>query len=233
MKRAVFVLLLTVLLLCGCKADVPELTTVRYDYIYRTTENEEATSEKISEEITEETTEELSSSDVLTTIISIVQESTTVKTEAENTTAEEPASVKDENQTKEEESASVPTSSGEIDLSISMPEKNGTMVVDTSPDNKFITIVCTDRGIDVSLLAAVYAVPESGQNYVFEFESGKTRSVDSLRRVYLIDSNGSITGVAATESSEKENVSSVENWFCMNVLIKELIYPSVEKEIKG
>ncbi len=120
----------------------------------------------------------------------------------------------------------------EVDLSISMPEKNGTMVTDSSTSNKFIQIVHKNRKISTDMLIAVFSVPESGQNYVFEYKTAESREADNIRRVYLIDSSGKITGVAAADSSEKENVTSVENWFCMNVLIKEIIYPAIEDDIK-
>lgn len=120
----------------------------------------------------------------------------------------------------------------EVDLSISMPVKNGTMLTDSSADNKFIMIVNKKRNIEPDLLAAVFSVPESGQNYVFEFYDEDGRTVDDIRRVYLIDSDGDIVSVSAVLSSEKENISSVENWFSMNVLIKEIIYPAVKDEIK-
>ena len=119
----------------------------------------------------------------------------------------------------------------EVDLSISMPEKNGTMVTDSASSNKFIQIVYKNRKISTDMLVAVYSVPESGQNYVFEYKTADSRDADDIRRVYLIDSSGKITGVAAVDSAEKENVSGVENWFCMNVLIKEIIYPAIEKDI--
>ncbi len=118
----------------------------------------------------------------------------------------------------------------EIDLTIEMPDKNGTMVVDTSSDNKFVKEVNKSRKIGSDKLVAVYSVPESGQNYVFEFMDAKGRKVDDLRRVYLLDENCKITGVAASSSTEKEGISSVENWFCMNVLIKEMIFPAVAEQ---
>lgn len=127
-------------------------------------------------------------------------------------------------------SSKQPAGSTNVDLSIELPSANGKMEVDTSRGNKFTVIVSDERKIDAAYLVAVYSVPDSGQNYVFEFSSKTGRSADDLRRVYLIDANGKITGVAAKNASEKENVSSVENWFCMNVLIKKLIFPAVENE---
>ncbi len=147
---------------------------------------------------------------------------------AENSTIQTSEAV----QSTEKASESSTAASKDVDLSIVLPSANGDMEVDTSPGNKFIAIVNNERQIDTSYLAAVYSVPDSGQNYVFEFSSSTGRTADDLRRVYLIDTNGKITGVAAKNASEKENVSSVENWFCMNVLIKKLVFPAVENELQ-
>lgn len=132
--------------------------------------------------------------------------------------------------TEKPTSGKTPAQETEVDLSIDVPSANGTIEVDTSRGNKFTVIVSDERKIDAAYLLAVYSVPNSGQNYVFEFSSKTGRSEDDLRRVYLIDANGKITGVAAKKASEKENISAVENWFCMNVLIKNLLFPAVEKE---
>ena len=118
--------------------------------------------------------------------------------------------------------------SGEVDLSIVLPDANGKMEVSTDPDNEFIAAVHRQRKIDPSLLAAVYAVPESGQNYVFEFNTATERTAESLRRVYLLQADGTILSVAASDSTEKENLSATENWFCMRVLIKNMIFPAVK-----
>ncbi len=152
-------------------------------------------------------------------------------------TSEYETSTEVESQIKPQENSSEPEKTTtsqpmtEVELGITMPEKNGTMVVDTSASNKFIKIVEGKKHIDSGLLAAVFSVPDSGQNYVFEFYDESGRGVDDIRRVYLIDTKGEITGIAAVKASEKENISSVENWFCMNVLIKELVYPAVRDEL--
>lgn len=121
--------------------------------------------------------------------------------------------------------------SGEVDLSIVLPEANGKMEVSTDPDNEFIAAVHRQRKIDPSLLAAVYAVPESGQNYVFEFTSANERTAESLRRVYLLQADGTILSVAASDNAERENLSATENWFCMNVLIKNMVFPAVKDQM--
>ena len=122
---------------------------------------------------------------------------------------------------------------GSVELPVSLPAPNGTMVVSTDPGHHLIRAVSEARGVNVNLLAAVYSVPESGQNYVFEFTSASGRTVDDLRRVYLLDGNDKITSVAASSADERENVSATENWFCLNVLIKKMIFPKIEGELKG
>ena len=168
------------------------------------------------------------------------EEQTTATQEAtssEQTTVREEKTTKEEKTTREEKTTKeerttreVKTTAGvsdEVELNISMPEKNGTMKTDASPDNKYIRIVNKQKKIDKSLLLAVYSVPDSGQNYVFEFYTDGNTAADNIRRVYLIDAYGDITSIAAAENSERVNISPVENWFCMNVLIKEIIYPAV------
>ena len=224
MKKVIFaVSLLAVILLGGCTLSLPDIsTTSAYEYEYRTTVPQVPEETSAQPSVPEETTSDLSAGET-TLPAEITTEVVTQAPIPEETTAAEPAS------DVVTEPVSIPP---EMDLSISMPEKNGTMVTDKSADNKFIKLISDERRIDSSLLVAVYAVPESGQNYVFQFSDEVTRTADSLKKVYLIDAEGNITGVAASDSSAKENLSTVENWFCMNVLIKGVIFPAMEKDIK-
>ena len=119
---------------------------------------------------------------------------------------------------------------GRIDLHVELPDANGTMVVSTERTNPYIALVSAQRNLPVERLVAVYTVPQTGQNYVFEFNAG-ARTVENLRRVYLIDRNDQIDSVAATDWNEAENVSQTENWFCMNVLIKNMIFPKIAGEL--
>ena len=119
-----------------------------------------------------------------------------------------------------------------VTLPIELPAANGTMEVSVDPLNALIRAVAEDRGLDVSLLAAVYAVPQSGQNYVFEFSGAGERSASALRRVYLLTDDLQIKSVAAANAAEREHISMTENWFCMNVLIKGVIFPSVEEKMQ-
>ena len=119
---------------------------------------------------------------------------------------------------------------GRIDLHVELPDANGTMVVSTERTNPYIALVSAQRSLPVERLVAVYTVPQTGQNYVFEF-NGDRRTAENIRRVYLIDRNDQIDSVAATDWNEAENVSQTENWFCMNVLIKNMIFPKIAGEI--
>lgn len=119
-----------------------------------------------------------------------------------------------------------------VTLPIELPAANGTMEVSTDPQNTFIHTVAAGRGIDASFLAAVYSVPLSGQNYVFEFIGAGDRSVQTLRRVYLLTDDLQIKSVAASSAAERERISLTENWFCMNVLIKGVIFPSVQEKMQ-
>lgn len=199
-KVFVAALLITVLLLSGCIIIETETTAVN-SYEDNTT-----------------------AADVLQSEFNTLPPETAEK-ETESETAVESSSA-------EEITASEPSGElgeiTEVELSIEMPEKNGTMQTSASAENKYIKAVSSDRDIEKDRLVAVYAVPESGQNYVFEFYDSDDRSKNELRRVYLLDSKCRITGVAATDAKEKEGITSVENWFCMNVLIKEVIFPAVE-----
>ena len=149
----------------------------------------------------------------------------------EITTEEETTEASEEETTEVTGEVGTTQEAYEVELSISMPEKNGTMVTDKSEDNKYIKIVTDKKDVDADLLLAVFAVPESGQNYVFEFYD-ENMTAENIRRVYLIDADGRITSVAAVKANEKENLSSIENWFCMNVLIKEVVFPAISEDIK-
>lgn len=118
----------------------------------------------------------------------------------------------------------------EVDLSINMPQSNGKMKVIKSPSDKYIDKVSSDKGIDASRLCAVVTVPENGQNYVFEFSSASGRGVNDLKKVYLLDSYCNILNVASSDASQRVNLSTTENWFCMNVLIKGVVFPAIKDQ---
>ena len=146
---------------------------------------------------------------------------------AETESAPQPA----ETEPAPAETAAEPAGTG-VDLSIALPQANGTMQVSTDPEDPYIRVVREQRGIEASLLAAVFTVPQNGQNYVFEF-TGAERTAETIRRVYLIDDSGRIVSVAAADGAERENVSAAENWFCMNVLIRGVVFPAVKDALSA
>lgn len=229
MKKSILLIIFALIFMfCGCMVNIPlpEITTMPDE-----TELAEVSSvERQSQEHTNGSVfESVSYEDASDTTVAS-EETTSEEISSEEVVVTVESSSVDEEATSEE-STTVAHDITQVDLSIEMPEKNGSMQTDSSPDNKFIEIVKNERKIDDKLLVAVFSVPDTGQNYVFEFKNADNRSADNIRRVYLIDEKGKITSVAADNSAEKENVSSVENWFCMNVLIKEVIYPAIEQEI--
>lgn len=242
MKRFTYIIILTIILICfaACgkgEENRPDLSSEEYVYVPSTApavmQTEPYTTLPYTEpsSIEEENSSALSSEPTTQPTVTAPVSETTSAPAAEtvpSTTAPVPSqppvsqTVPSETQTSELTTVS---------LDIELPDANGTMVVDTSPGNKFIAAVTGSGKTDASLLAAVYAVPESGQNYVFEFYDSAGRSKDDLRRVYLMDAAGNITSVAAAKASEKVNISSTENWFCFNVLIKGVIFDAIAEDL--
>ncbi len=235
MKKLIALLLAASLLLgftaCGKKTEneqtsEPTLSDYNeYSYYY----SSDTTVETQTENTTAAPTTTEVQTEVITVIVTSVTEQTTAAqkpvqpTKAE-TTAKTTTGTTSAQTDKSTESAT------NVDLSIEMPTSNGQMLVDTSPNNKFTQIVHKDRQIDTGYLIAVYSQPDTGQNYVLEFTSTTNFTADTLRRVFLIDTKGKISSVAAKSSSERENVSSMENWFCMNVLIKKMLLPAIQNQ---
>ena len=234
---ALIMVLVTGLAACNFGTPSENIVTTTYNYIYTPSETSSSAEETFSTETESETQTQLQETTAAqeTTLLqettAVAQEATTLASE---TTVSAQTTTEQESTTKKVAETTTPSASSEFTLNMSVPEANGTMEVDLSEDNKYTQIVVNKRGIDASLLVAVYSVPESGQNYVFEFssEGAENRTVNNLRRVYLIDSSGKITYVTASSSSEAENVSVVENWFNMNVLIKGMIFPAIEDRLK-
>lgn len=215
---------------CMINVAIPELTTLTSDTEPFASDDVSLTVEEQSTLFLEATTDNIfESTDFFET--STDEEITTEEVSSEEVSATAENSSDNEKTTRNEPTTQK-QSITQVDLSIEMPEQNGTMQTDSSSDNKFIAIVKNERKIKTDLLVAVFSLPDTGQNYVFEFRDEKGRSADDIRRVYLIDKKGNITSVAAADAKEKENISSIENWFCMNVLIKEVIYPAIEGSIK-
>ena len=123
------------------------------------------------------------------------------------------------------------------DTAAQFTSDKGSLTVDLSADNKFIRIVSGEKGISPALLTAVYALPDSGQNYVLEW-NGETgadgallRTADTVRRCYLIDTSGKITDIAAADFNECVGMNRIENSVAMETLIKKMLIPQIERAI--
>ena len=240
MKRIFFILPLALLLLsaASCATAKESLPTEEYSYYYNENETTappvtlppaSSAAPTTLPPVSEASTAMPPVSEVPTTLPPVSEVPTTLSPATVPTT-ETPVP-----------SSAVPTSSagefstdenGNIDLHVELPDANGTMVVSTEKSNAYIRIVSEQRGLNTNLLIAVYTVPQTWQNYVVEFKNAESRTADGIRRVYLIDQNDKIVSVAAAADAEKENCSTTENWFCMNVLIKKMIFPKIEPEIQ-
>jgi|LSQX01.3.fsa_nt_gb hypothetical protein len=162
----------------------------------------------------------------MTTKTTSTQATTTNKVQPSETITEADTAtiLNDESQT---ETTTIPLTSP-----IRLEYGKGNMYFDSSPENKFIQKIVDERNIDEKLCVSVFALPDEGLNYVLEF-SDLSFTFDDLRRVYLIDINGNLDSVAAKDSSERENVTAVENNICMNVLIKQGVFPCIEQYLGG
>ncbi len=70
-----------------------------------------------------------------------------------------------------------------------IPDKNGENYLSDDPDNEFIKLISQEYGVDSKALVAIYSVPDSGTNYVLQFEKkllSYDKSPDGLTKVYHI-----------------------------------------------
>lgn len=80
---------------------------------------------------------------------------------------------------------------------------NGDNYLSDHFENEFIQMVHNQYGVDPDLLVAIYSVPNSGTNFVLEFNGDKrggnyVKSPDTLEKVYHIDIDGNITVATGT-----------------------------------
>lgn len=89
--------------------------------------------------------------------------------------------------------------------------KTGDNQISDSPNNEFINLVVTEKGVDADRLVAIYAVPDLGNNFVLEFddkldENGNiVRSPKTLKKIYHINKERKIT-VATGKPTGNEGV---------------------------
>lgn len=101
--------------------------------------------------------------------------------------------------------------------------KNGDNRLSDHYDNEYIKLVSGEYGIDTDLLVAIYSVPDTGTNFVLEFDGTKdsagnyVKSPDTLKKVYQIDLERNIS-VATSNGVGNVGVSYAEGIFCFNMV---------------
>ncbi len=100
---------------------------------------------------------------------------------------------------------------------------NGQNVLSDHIDNKYIKQISTSYGVDSDLLVAVYSEPDTGNNFVLEFNGKKdsdgtvVKSPDTLAKVYQIDKNGGVK-IATGQQTGNVGVSYAEGLFCVSMI---------------
>lgn len=109
---------------------------------------------------------------------------------------------------------------------------NGENLLSDHYDNEFIQLVANEYGVDTDLLVAIYSVPDSGTNFVLQFNGDKkkgeyVKSPDTLEKVYQIDAERNIK-VATGNATGNEGVSYAESVMCF-AMVKTIVmeqYPN-------
>lgn len=105
--------------------------------------------------------------------------------------------------------------------------KNGDNMLSDHYDNQYIKLVAGEYDVDTDLLVAIYSVPDTGNNFVLEFDGTKdasgnyVKSPDTLKTVYQIDLERNIK-VATSSGVGNVGVSYAEGLFCFN-MVKTLV----------
>ncbi len=107
-------------------------------------------------------------------------------------------------------------------------------------DNEFIKLVSNEYEIDSDLLVAIYSVPDTGVNFVLQFNGDKDlrgnyiKSPDTLEKVYQIDLDKNIK-VATGKNSGNIGVSYPESVMVVG-MVKTVVmeqYPNYFTDLKG
>lgn len=115
--------------------------------------------------------------------------------------------------------------------------KNGENQLSDHHNNKYIKLVAEKYNVDTELLVAIYSVPDTGNNFVLEFNGKRDgdgnviKSPDTLNKVYSIDKNGNIS-VATGKTTGNVGVSYAEGTLCFN-MIKTIVMPQYPDYFTG
>ncbi len=118
-----------------------------------------------------------------------------------------------------------------------VPDKNGENFLSDKPNNEFIKLIADEYGLEPASLVAIYSVPDSGTNYVLEFDNtGDSykkeyeKSADNLKKVYHIglapERKISYTDGRLTKG-DHYNCTAEEGWIVFGLVKKNVLtqYP--------
>lgn len=100
---------------------------------------------------------------------------------------------------------------------------NGENVLSDHFENRYIKQISRDYGVDSDLLVAIYSEPDTGNNFVLEFNGKKDssgsviKSPDTLAKVYLVDKNGGVK-IATGKESGNVGVSYAEGLLSISMI---------------
>ena len=100
---------------------------------------------------------------------------------------------------------------------------NGDNVLSDHFENRYIKQISHDYGVDSDLLVAIYSEPDTGNNFVLEFNGKKDssgsviKSPDTLAKVYLVDKNGGVK-IATGKESGNVGVSYAEGLLSISMI---------------
>lgn len=130
-----------------------------------------------------------------------------------------------------------PTTKNEAVEKYEQLSKNGDNILSDHYDNKFIKLISEKYNVDEDLLVAIYSEPDTGNNFVLEFNGEKDadgniiKSPDTLEKVYQIDKAGSVK-IATGRTDGNVGVSYAEGMFCFN-MVKTLVMEQYPEYFTG
>lgn len=132
------------------------------------------------------------------------------------------------------ETVQQPAVTQQSDTTTEKYKKTGTMHFSDNPDNKYLAAVASKYGVESSLLAAIYTVPDANGNIVLRFNGEKDSSGRLIRNestlvcIYSIDK--ALNSKCASED-EALNEYSYGEMKVMYLSATRYILPEFEKEL--
>lgn len=116
----------------------------------------------------------------------------------------------------------------------------GNNMLSDNCENAYIKLISETYNVDSDLLVAVYSVPDSGDNFVLQFNGKKDgagnyiKSPDTLEKIYQVDKSKNVK-IATGKTTGNVGVSYGEGILCFN-MVKTVVmeqYPDYFTGLKG